>query len=282
MSISYEIMLDKDTLAMKTLIGEFGDFIKTKAGEYWIEDTDVFGIMKTTQIFKNYNYSDCVHLFFNPTKYGMSIGKFLNRFLRAVRDVKEQIMLNDDIKINKEFEKIIKIIDENGTKKVVYDTDYLTDKLNEYGFICIINHLHSETYSKTILDYRSRPPIEQWIDTIKNELGFHTLHVHNDDTLNGKIQLVLVASIIYYRIFEAAKAVGKTVQEIIRDLIQLKAQYINDNYCFINSAPKYINKFLEELEGDESIFDEIVEDLNLRLHHNVLRPAAMFEEDALN
>ena len=271
--ISYEIMLDKDVLAMKTLINAFGVSLKIDCGKYWINDTNLFGIVLNTQIFNNNNYCDNVHLFFHPGKYGNQVVNFLKRFCLEMNNIKKQIDDNiSEIIISKEFNNIIKIVDENNKKEVTFDSNALTLKLSEYGFIGIINHVVEESSEKTVFDYKARQNIEQWIDILKNELGLFTLRVHSDESLNGKIQLILVSSIIYYKILEAAKIVHKTVQEIIRDLKNIKAQFINGAYCYINSAPKYIKEFLEALGGDESIFDATVQDLNDRLHNYIRLP----------
>ena len=272
--IPYEIMLDKDVLAMKTLISELGNSLKIECGKYWIPDTSLFGVTMNTKIFGNNDYCDNVHLYFSPAKYGKSVVKFLERLSLEINNLNKQLDHNKDadLTISKEFKEIINIVDEDGEKKVTYDNDSLTSKLSEYGFIGIINHNYDESSDKTIFDYKYRTKIEQWIDNVKNELGLHTLRIHSDESLNGKIQLILVESIIYYRIFEAAKKVNKTVQEIIRDLSNVKAQYINDSYCFVNSSPKYINKFLEELGGDESIFQDTVQELNDKLKNYIRLP----------
>ena len=272
LKIPYEIMLHSDTLAMKELIHKFGNSLRINSGTYWIRDTNSFGLCIFTKIFNNYDYNDNVCLYFNPSKYDISVSKYLNKLSIELKTLEQKIIKGEEFKISKDFINLIKISEENENKKVTYDNDLLTSILCEYGFFGILNHNKEETPDKVLKDYKLRPVIEQCFDNIKNELGFHTLYVHNDESLNGKMQLAFVSSIISYKILIASKAVGKNVKEVIRDLLQLKAQYINDSYCFVNNAPSYINNFLAELGGDESIFEHEVQNLNDRINHYVRLP----------
>ena len=150
LQIPYEIMLDKDTFALQELIKKFGDAIKINCGNYWIKDTDLFGIKIFTQIFKKEQYSDNVNLFFNPLRYGIKVNKFLNKLFNEFNTLKWKLKNGEDINVSKCFKEIIEITDDNNKKDVVYNIEALTTKLSSYGFFGIINHINDETSYKTI------------------------------------------------------------------------------------------------------------------------------------
>lgn len=271
--ISYVIMLDRDTLAMKTLINQFGNDIKTNLRTYWIKDSGLFGINLFTQIFDKHDYSDNVCLFFDANKFGKA-ADFMMKLDKEIDHIMEQLNSgkNKEVTISKDFANFIKIVDENGKKNVVYNEDAVDSKLNSFGFFGIINHDSEATAGKTIYDYNTRSEIEQCIDIIKNELGLHKLSVHDDAALQGKIQIILVALIIYYRLNKAAKAVGKTVMEVVRDLEQIKAEYCNSSYVCVETIPSYLEKILEFFGGDKSIFYTCTQEINDRIKNYIRFP----------
>ena len=272
LNLPYEIMLDSNILAMQSLISEFRDELMLNSGNYWLEDTNLLGINKYTQIFSNSDYCDNVSLYFDPYKYGNRARNFFKKLNKECKSVKEELNSNNDVIIKKEFADLIKIVDENGKKNIMIDRCALTQKLNEFGFFGIINHIVDEKPEKVLYDYKTKAMIEQCFDQVKNGLGLYALRVHDDEALQGKIQLILVTLIIYDKIYRAAKSVGKTVPEIIDELEKVKAQYINGAYSFIDITKDFMKDFLAYLDADISTFAQEAQYYNDSINHYVRFP----------
>ncbi len=189
--------------AIEKVRGKFED----KPANY-ISGQEVYGTTVPDDItFKNndkevklYAY---VHVYFSPSRKAEETAKLHAEVEDKITALnlafqKGSITVSDAVarKFSAKHKECIKVVRTSNTEvEFQKDDEGIADALKNAGYFCIFSTEKMDS-KKALLYYRNRDGIERIFNTLKNDLGFTRAFVKTDETLQGKVFCLMVATMI--------------------------------------------------------------------------------------
>jgi len=228
--------------------------------EKYISGQEVYGTTVPDDIVftgkeKEARFYAYVHVYFSPMRRADETEKLhaeiedrINELNIALRDGKIELKDAVDRNFKASHKNCIKVVKTSNTKaEFRKDDDAITETLRNAGYFCIFSTEMLDS-RKALLYYRNRDGIERVFNTLKNDLGFTRAFVKTDETLQGKVFCVMLATMI--------------VSYIRKKMREARSQ------CVINRKLTY-HKLVHELEcvytyiiGKKTVWSEISERQN--------------------
>jgi len=243
----YILMLRSDTYGHMEMLEKYLDEIRWNVN-YAICDKALFGIEKKQKLFKNNDREAYVNLFFDGMNACersetliMNVLKAKNELQRKIDSKEQNIQIPQNLKKYLSFE----IVD--GMTKVVCDYEQWQRDVDAKGYYSIASSTSigpSETYRR----YHLRDASETGYAILKTQLGEHVIRTHSTDSIETKMFVGFIASIIRNYFMNACLNNGLDTNQMIGEISRL--QFISDDrgrYSFIENASVRQRKLMSVL-----------------------------------
>ena len=265
--IKYVIMVKGHPEGYDKVVAEYGNKIKMNA-EYLVPYTYLFGHQEKIQVFKNFNRTDYITLFYD-FKNGMErVETLLGNMYLEMKDAEGKLSGSKPVSISPQFKSLFNIKENNLT----INTAELQKRIDEKGLYGILSS--DKMNPKDIHDlYASRNASETTFSQLKTQLGYGVARLHFDRGVCAKFEVGFISSIIRYEIEKAARTLNRSTNQMILELESIKMQKVNDIYTYTHVENERIISFFKTFDvSHKEIIDESVVFENKRLSGHVPAP----------
>lgn len=244
----YIMMLRSDTFGHEEMMQKHLKTIRWNVN-YSICSRALFGIEQKQQLFKNSDREAYVNLFFDGINGGERSETLIIKVLDSMNEIQQKIdQKQPGITIPKEVQKYLSIKEVEGEKAIVCNYEQWQADINEKGFYSIASSKQlgpEETYRK----YHLRDASETGYAILKTHLGERVLRAHSTESIEGKLFIGFIASIIRNYFMNTCKKEGLDTNQMISEISRL--QFLSnehDVYSFIEDTSKRQRKLMAALE----------------------------------
>ena len=266
--IRYVIMVKGHPEGYDKAVKDHGEQIKMKA-RYLVPRTFLFGYQEPIQLFKGYRHRDYLTLFFDYRNGGERITALLRNIYGEMDRLEKKLQEGGEAAVDSRYSRFLSILDSPGTgasgKQVAINAEHLQECMDEKGLYGIVTS-DEMAPEKVHSLYSSRGASETQYMLVKSQLGYGTVRVQYTAGVRAKFAMGFIASVIRYEMEQAAKPLGRSVNQMVSDLEQIEAQKINDTYTCTHIEMERQKAFFRNLGVDAvQLIDESVKYENDRL-----------------
>ena len=169
-----------------------------------------------------------LHVYYSPERYSSECSELEDtidfEIERVNKLISEQQVAATDLFnktcINQNLRKYIKVIKTSNREAVLEkDCDAVAKRLANAGYFVILTTEYLSA-KDTLLIYRGRDNVERLFNVVKNNLGFTRADVKNDNTLQGKMFIVMLSAMVITYI---KNCIREHRQELTRKMTYNKA-----------------------------------------------------------
>lgn len=248
--ISYVIMVKGHPEGVQKIVHSYARKIRMDA-DHWVKGTHLFAIMHKEQLFENLKHKDYVTLFFDYTNASERVSTLLDNLTAAARKAEEQLNEGKNPSIDEEYKSMLVVApvagkDGTQSEEITLNTEALQKAIDAKGLYCIAssNKFEPEDIHNF---YVSRDSSEIQFRFFKTQLGYGKVRVRCTNSVRAKFTVGFVSSVIRYEMEQAAKALGKTTNQMILEINRLEMQRINEVYAYTHTESARISRFYENL-----------------------------------
>ena len=241
----------------------------TEQSKCYIRSHEVAGITETVKVGKHNYY---VHVYYDDTRACAEKKEYLNTLAELEEELEEKL---DQKKWKKEqlkkFEKEFRMkSDMNGILLSFRRNEKaITEKLNRMGYFAILTS-KKMTASEALDIYRDRDSIEKMFRALKSGMELDRAGVQSRISLESKVFLVFIASIIRNEIFQGTKELrledrkSYTVPAVLKtlDMMEATKSIRTGRYVRRYASTKKQKKILAAFKLKENKVDELLEEWN--------------------
>jgi len=232
----YILMLHSDTYGHLEMLEKYLDEIRWNVS-YAICDKALFGIEKKQKLFKSNDREAYVSLFFDGMNASERSETLIMKVLKARKELQCKIDSNEqNIQVPENLKQYISLEIVDGTVKVVCDYEKWQRDIDVKGYYSIASTTSigpSETYRR----YHLRDASETGYAILKTQLGEHVIRTHSTDSIETKMFVGFIASIIRSYFMNACLNNGLDTNQMIGEISRL--QFMSDErgrYSFIEDS----------------------------------------------
>lgn len=268
--IAYVIMVKGEPEGYEKMMQECARAIKMNA-EYLIPHTYLFGCQQQVQLYKSYAHQDYLTLFFDYRNGSDRITTLLKNMYEEMSRLEECIRKGETPVIDSKYRSMLAV---SGVEEQHVDiiTSGLQPMIDEKGLYGIVTSTEMSPRKVHEL-YVSRSSSEIQYRQVKTQLGYGTIRVHYTAGVRARFEAGFIASILRYELEQSAKKLGRSANQMVRELEQVEAQKINGTYTYTHVENDRLKAFFRFMKADsEELIDESVRFENDRLAGRVPTP----------
>lgn len=263
-NIPYIIMIKGNPDGYVNTIENYGKLIKMNA-EYLVAGTHLFGTQQEIKLFKDYNHTDYVNIYFDYRNATDRVESLLNKIYKEMERVQILINNGEEYTLDPGLKDILDIENKEDSRRVIVKADSLQKKIDEKGLYGIVSS-EKKTSEEIHKLYSSRGTSETQYMQIKTQLGYGKMGVHYTKGVRAKFMVGFVASIIRHEIECAAKnsPAHLTVNEAVAEMNKLEMERLNRTYAYTHTENYKQIGVLKQLGATVELLDGVVKDENNR------------------
>lgn len=271
-SIPYIIMIKGNPDGYTDTVENHGKLIKMNA-EYLVTGTHLFGTQQEIKLFKDYNHTDYVNIYFDYRNATDRVESLLNKIYKEMERVQSLINNGEEYTIDPSLKEMLEADDDRESPQVTVKADNLQKKIDEKGLYGIVSS-EKKTPAEVHRLYSSRGTSETQYMQIKTQLGYGKMGVHYTKGVRAKFLVGFVAAIIRYEIECAAKSspAQLTVNEAVAEMNKLEMERVNRTYAYTHTENYKQIGVLKQLGASVELLDDVVKDENNRNTGNIPSP----------
>lgn len=249
-----------------------GKLIKMNA-EYLVPGTHLFGTQQEMKLFKDYNHTDYVNIYFDYRNATDRVESLLNKIYKEMERIQPLINNGEEYTIDQGLKELLEVDDDREPPQVIVKADNLQKKIDEKGLYGIVSS-EKKTPEEVHRLYSSRGTSETQYMQIKTQLGYGKMGVHYTKGVRAKFMVGFVAAIIRYEIECAAKnsPAQLTVNEAVAEMNKLEMERLNRTYAYTHTENYKQIGVLKQLGTSTELLDDVVKDENNRNTGNIPSP----------
>ena len=169
---------------------------------------------------------------------------FLKNKFKNIEDMKEELAI-----VAKSYKKFFKISNELSIEKNIKNID---KEIEKFGTIILFTNIKNMDHIKIIQEYRSKDRVEQMFHSMKHNLDFKRMKVHNSDTMKGKFFILFIALILDTHILNIkTKSKNKKIKkytrkEIIQEMKKIKKTEFTTSLTQVSDLTKKAKDIFKE------------------------------------
>lgn len=205
-----------------------------------------------------------IHIIYNPEKQVDEEKIIYSTIEKLEQELKSLISIPE--KLTK-FEKYFDLKIQNNMIEYQLNNDKVAKELKAAGYILFLTSDLMLTPIEALEIYRNKDVIEKNFDDLKNDLDFHRLKTHINNTTNGKIFVAFIALILRSYIVNNLpslktdlKKQSLTSQEVLLELEKIKLTTLNNDKTIIMPLTSTQKKILKNYDISIEI-DKALENL---------------------
>lgn len=244
----YILMLHSDTFGHVEMMQKYLETIRWNVN-YSICGRALFGIEQKQKLFKSSDREAFVNLFFDGINAGERSETLIMKVLGAMNEIQHKIdQKQADITIPKEVQKYLSIKEVKDEKTIVCNYKQWQQDIDEKGFYSIASSKQlgpEEVYRR----YHLRDASETGYAILKTQLGERVLRAHTTDSIEGKIFIGFIASIIRNYFMNTCQEEGLDTNQMIGEISRL--QFLSnehDVYSFVEDTSIRQRKLMGALD----------------------------------
>lgn len=271
-SIPYIIMIKGNPDGYTDTVENYVKLIKMNA-EYLVTGTHLFGAQQEIKLFKDYNHTDYVNIYFDYRNATDRVESLLNKVYKEMERIQLLINGGEKYAMDSSMKDLLDIDGDGEAQRVIVKADILQKKIDEKGLYGIVSS-EKKTPEEIHKLYSSRGTSETQYMQIKTQLGYGKMGVHYTKGVRAKFMIGFVASIIRYEIECAAKSspAKLTVNEAVAELNKLEMERLNRTYAYTHTENYKQIGVLTQLGASTELLDDVVKDENNRNAGNTPAP----------
>lgn len=163
------------------------------------------------------------------------------------------------------MKKFIEIAEINGKKEVLFRYEAWQQEADRKGFYAIAS---SDELSAAEIHslYGLRDASEKQFSMLKSQLGSHVTRVQSRQSIESKLAVAFIASVIRTEILIACRKLELDVNQMIRHCDRCQLMLLPDGvYAFVDNLSARLKRFLEEFGVTPEILKRLSEEMNARL-----------------
>ena len=295
----YVVKLKENTIGFKNAAKEKGEEVRKFKSSLRIPNERLFGDTIKSVLFNKSDSEDWVHIFYDFQNGGERAFALLDEIDGAIEDIKKKT--RDYIEYEKKWEeekvsskqkeekekkpfsvsvpaKLKGYIEIKGTKpgdiEIIRNDEKINREVWGKGLYAVGTHSEMSAEKANGL-YKLRDNIEKLFDIIKTLLGFDRIRTESAESMESRMFIVFIATIIYTELANASKAVAKekrstnpkydttaTIDQLISVAMILLS---NGTYGLQYKSMPRIQQIFKKLNAEKDILETVVEDYNLDL-----------------
>ncbi len=254
--IAYVIMVKGSPGGYGTMLDECAGKIKMNT-DYLIPHTYLFGCQEKAQLFKSYKHQDCLTLFFVYRNGSDRITALLKNLYKEMSRLEACIEKGESPTVDKAYSNLLSVCGSD-RRHVEINAARLQDLIDEKGMYSIVTSSNMAPADVHKL-YASRSSSETQYRLVKAQLGYGATRVNYTAGVRAKFAVGFIASILRYEMEEAAKAVERDTNQMIRELELIEAQKLNGTYAYTHVESDRIKSFFRFMSANaQNLIDESV------------------------
>lgn len=247
------------------------DKLKNLSG--YLKDHLLASVTEKIKLFASDKVKTYVHIYYDDVRaaeerktYELSIIRMeeeLNRLIEKNNIEKDKTTRYESL-FNLKFNK------DNHLIKYTRKEKEINNIKNHFGFFSLITNCEKSA-DEAIEIYRNRDQVEKMFKAIKSGMDLEKFDVQRDDTLEGKIYLAFIASIVRSEINQKIKELRQvskkeyTVPSVISALENIEiTKNTNGSYIRRYALTSKQKKILKQFDIDDQYLNEVVKELNVR------------------
>lgn len=266
LGIEYLIMIKGDPQGYKEVSEKYKPLIKLNA-EYLLLKSNLFAAQDIVQLFSNYDKQDYVTIFYDFKNAAERLDTYLKKVHKEIRRIEKNVANGNKPEIGEGFKDILELstsIDNAHAQILRFNTENLQKRINDTGMYGIV-HSENITPSQVKDMYVARSASEKQYTFIKTMLGYGSTRIQMTKGIHSKFTLGFISSIIRHEFMVAAKKIGRSTTDMIREMNLIQMERINKTYAYTHSENKRQIQFIKLLGKDVEYIDQIIKESNNRL-----------------
>ena len=267
----YVVMLPSDTYAHLQMMKEHADEIRWRS-DYLLEDTAMFGIADTRQLFKNNARVSRTCMFFDAAGGCDKSMKILRKVQAEKRKILKAIAGGNKASVSKDLKKYLSINGDGPDRTIQLDTAALDASMSSKGFFSMAV---TEGISPSMADrlYRMRDASETQFSILKTQEGGAATYVHYTEGILSKFAMLFISSIVRFEIMHACQKFELPTNQIIQSLRQVALLYsAEEQYESVRNIPADLKKLFREFSIDQDDIERIAQEYNSRNNTDARNP----------
>lgn len=259
----YVLMLKADTVGHTAMMTEYAETIRWNV-RYAINDSGIFGITDSKQLFSQHKDTAYVSLFYDASNGTDRSITLIRKVRTAERDAAKAIAEGKKPSIPHELKAYLSVIEEGTSYKVAYNYDAWQNAINCKGFSSIASSTDPGP-AETNRRYHLRDASEKQFMVMKSQMGYDVTRVHSDDSIKSRFAVCFISAIIRSEMMTSCKSLGYDTNRMIRELNRITfVMMLNGTYESISNHTIRQKQLLKELGITENDFPVFAQDVNAR------------------
>lgn len=265
LNIDYVIMLKSSTHGAQYMLEKHCTDVRWQVRNV-INDKGIFGITDMAKIFANSSTESCIGLFFDGIGGAQSAIRFICKVLDCFKSVKAAIAAGaSSITIPPAMKKYIALEKVNGVIRPTLRYDEWQTDTDIKGFYTIASSRKLSAAEIHNL-YSLRDVSEKQFAMMKSQLGSDVTRVHSRESIESKLAVAFIASVIRTEMLISCRDIGLDVNRTIQHLDRCKALLLPDGmYTFVDDLSAMTNSFFKKISISTTMLKYVIEELNKRL-----------------
>lgn len=263
--LRYIIMLKGSTNGAQTLFERHGAEVRWNVRNI-LNKNGIFGTTDKAKIFANSSKENCIGLFFDGLSSAPRAVRFINKVLDCSMALRAEIAAGKPkVNVPVAMKKFIEIAEINGKKEVLFRYEAWQQEADRKGFYAIAS---SDELSAAEIHslYGLRDASEKQFSMLKSQLGSHVTRVQSRQSIESKLAVAFIASVIRTEILIACRKLELDVNQMIRHCDRCQLMLLPDGvYAFVDNLSARLKRFLEEFGVTPEILKRLSEEMNARL-----------------
>lgn len=262
----YIVMLKSDTYSHRRMYEEASEDIRWNVDRI-VSRNSVFGISSQTKrpIFKHFDNEAFINLFFDGANGTDRSITLIQKVLDTVAMLQERIRKGEsDVSVPARMEPYITIKGSGDGRIVEIDRKEWQKSINAKGFYSMAS---DSNYGAEFVhhQYFLRDASEKMYTEMKTQLGFDVLRTHSTESVENRLFVCFVASVMRSEIMRASLAAGVPTNQMVKEIDRTHLFLTqSDVYMAIHNESERQKEFLGYFHVLPSDFDSIAADVNGR------------------
>jgi hypothetical protein len=254
--LSFVSCLPHGRLEARNIIAAVAGGLKQSA--HWIAEYQVYGVSVPCTL---YGIPMRAHVITGPDKEAADVKKLYAWIERAEQELSE---LEGRKTLPKRYSRFFERKEGGKGRRVCYARNHkkIDEEVKRAGMVVFITTDRELSTGEIIGWYRRRDVIEKGFDNLKNELDFHRLRTHLNETTEGKLFVAFLALILRTQLLNHIAALPRkgrpTGTEAILELKKIKALTFNGKGVYLAALTAKQKKILAAVGLSPDAFEQHV------------------------
>lgn len=260
-NFDWVMMLKGNCLAHTEMQGKHAEAIRLN-WKYYLQGRSLFAITDKARIFNNSKEESSVSLYYSLIDGAERADRLLENISAQIRNLEEKIAAGKkDIEIPNDYKDYIYIEDDGGKLTVQTNGDKINQATGIKGFFSIASSLDLTAQEKNEI-YGLRNVSEKTFSISKSELGFNTLRVQSDTSIQARMSCGFIGSVLR-GLFEYVGKVESIPTNILIDGLsdaRMMCMSISNEYVYETVFKVKYQDILDNLGATRDVLRQIAQE----------------------